>query len=268
MTQPLQDREAPMRTVSGPTDERLAQVLAVYAGIVDRVICDPQRWLGVDEDPPPRSPFPIWTLDALRNRALGKTTPASPLWPQLPLGHRVQWWVTRISISADLAAAASPLAGASDDRIPRDAELGASAAGLTVCATAREHERTAPEDWVPMLATVLFGRDLPPPNLTVPSPAESHHRLATAPKMAGPPPAGRHIRSDGAKRAATTLRHLARTFADLHQLLDTRPRGSALARSIAKLPIVGIVGDRLDERGGINRAARAATELIETGRTT
>jgi hypothetical protein len=268
MTQRLKAREAPMRTVSGTPDEHLAQVLADYAGTVDRVICDPQRWLGMDEDPPPQAPSLIRTVDALRNRAFGKTTPASPLWPQLPLDYRVQWWVTRIGISADLAAAAPPMAGAAADRNPSNAALGASAVGLAICATAREHGQTAPQDWVPLLAKVLFDRDPPPATLTVPSPAESHHHLATAPPMAGPPPAGRHIRSEGAMRAATTLRQLAQIFAELHQLLETRPRGSALTRSIAKLPLVGIAGGRLDERGGINRAARATTELIETRRTT
>ena len=257
-----------MRTVSGTTDERLTQVLAGFAGVVDRVICNPQRWLGMDEDPPPQAPFPIRTVDAWRNRAFGKTTPTSPLWPQLPLDYRVQWWRTRIGISADLAGAASLAAGASADRIPLHAASGASAAGLAVCATAREHGQVNPQDWVPLLVKVLFDRDLPSTDLTVPSPAESHHRLATVPQEAGPPPAGRHIRSDGARRAATTLRQLAGTFADLGQLLDSRPRGFILARGIAKLPIAGIAGGWLDERGGIDRAARATRQLIETSRTT
>jgi hypothetical protein len=257
-----------MRTVSGTPDERLTQVLAGFAGVVDRVIGNPQRWLGMDEDPPPQAPFPLRTVDALRNRALGKTTPSSPLWPQLPLDYRVQWWATRIGISADLAVAASPMAGAPADRITRHAALGASAAGLAVCATAREHGQAAPRDWVPLLGKVLFDRDLGLTNLTVPSPAESDHRLATVPQEAGPPPAGRHIRSDGARRAATTLRQLAGNFTDLHQLLDSRPRGPILVRGIAKLPIAGIAGGWLDERGGIDRAARATRQLIETSRTT
>src|SRR3712207_4167371 len=112
-----------MRTADTITEERLTHGLAGYAGMVDRVISNPQRWLGMDEDPPPRAPFPARTVDALRNRAFGKLTPASPLWSQLPMDKRVQWWVSRISISVGLAAAAPRLAGPLADRIPLQAAL-------------------------------------------------------------------------------------------------------------------------------------------------
>jgi hypothetical protein len=254
-----------MRAVSRITDERLVHALVGYAGMVDRVISDPQRWLGMDEDPPPHAQLPARALDAVRNRAVGKMTPSSPLWPQLPLDNRVQWWVTRIGISAGLAAAAPQLAGALADRVPLQATLGASAAGLAICATAREHGRAAPHGWVPLLAKVLFDRDLPSTNLDVPPPAESDDRLGTVPPDAGPARAGRH-ESDGAKRAATTLWQLARTIADLHHLLDQRPRGNVLARGMANLPLVGIAGGWLDERGGIAKAARETARLVETNR--
>jgi hypothetical protein len=257
-----------MRTVTGITDERLAHALTGYAGMADRVISNPQRWLGMDEDPPPQARLPIRALDALQNRAFGKTTPASPLWPQLPLDSRVQWWVTRIGISADLAAATPQLAGALAVRVPMQAALDASAAGLVVCATAREHGRPAPPDWVLLLGKVLFDRDLPSTDLTVPSSVESDHRLATVPPDAARPPVGRHALSDGARRAATTLWQLARTLADLHHLLEQRPRRNFLARGIAKLPVVGIAGGWLDERGGIGRSAGETARLIEPSRAT
>ncbi len=256
-----------MRAVSRTTDERLVHALVDYAGMVDRVISDPQRWLGMDEDPPPHAQLPARALDAVRNRAFGKMTPSSPLWPQLPLDHRVQWWVTRIGISAGLATAAAPrLAGPLADRVPLQATLGASAAGLASCATAHEHGQAAPHGWVPLLAKVLFDRELSSTNLDVPPPGESDDRLATVPPDAGPARAGRHTKSDGAKRAATTLWQLARTFADLHHLLDQRPRGNVLAQGIADLPLVGIAGGWLDERGGIAKAARETARLVETNR--
>jgi len=255
-----------IRTVSAVSDERLAHALTSYAGMVDRVLSNPQRWLGMDEDPPPQARFPTRAVDALRNRALGRTTPGSPLWPKLPVDNRVQWWETRIGISAGLAAAAPRLAGAFADRIPLQAALGAAAAGLAVCATAREHGRVAPQGWVPLLGKVLFDRDLASAELSVPPPAESDDRLASVPPDVAPRLGAQHPRSDGARRAATTFWQLARTFADLHHLLDRRPRGNVLARGIAKLPVVGIAGGWLDERGGIGKAARETARLIEASR--
>ena len=57
-------------------------------------------------------------------------------------------------------AAAPRFAGALADRIPLQAALGASAAGLAICAVARERGNVAPADWVPLLAQVIFNRDL------------------------------------------------------------------------------------------------------------
>ena len=89
------------------TDERVVQALGLYARMVGRVLADPQRWLGLDDEPPPSAPFPAKVLDALRDRALGNITPASPEWGDQPLKRRVDWWVTRIGVSAGLAAVAA-----------------------------------------------------------------------------------------------------------------------------------------------------------------
>ena len=64
----------------------------------------------------------------------------------------MRWWVRRIGISAGLAAAVPRVAGALASRVPLQAALGASAAGLSVCATAREHGVVDAEAWVPLLA--------------------------------------------------------------------------------------------------------------------
>ena len=84
------------------TDERIVSALDLYARMVGRVLADPQRWLGLDDEPPPSAPFPAKVLDALRDRALGDTTPASAAWTDQPLQRRVDWWVTRIGVSAGL----------------------------------------------------------------------------------------------------------------------------------------------------------------------
>ncbi len=244
------------------SDERLARALGVYAGMVGRVLANPERWLGLDEDPPPTAKFPVRALDAIRDRTFGETTPASDHWKDQPVRKRVDWWVTRIGISAGLAAAAPRFAGALADRIPLQAALGASAAGLAVCATAREHGRTAPADWVPLLAKVLFDRDLASATAPVPASEESEHRLATAPDQSQDKRGGVAKLSRGAQRAAKTLWQLARTFLDLQNLLDERPRGGLFARTLAKIPVVGIAGGWLDERGGIRKAASETTRLL------
>ncbi|SDD04117.1 hypothetical protein [Auraticoccus monumenti] len=245
------------------SDEQLTRALGIYSGMVDQVIGDPRRWLGLDDDPPPTARFPARVLDALRDRAFGETTPSSPRWSDLPVQQRVDWWVTRIGVSAGLAAAAPRLAGALADRVPLQAALGASAAGLAVCATAREHGRSDPAEWVPLLGAVLFDRDLSSQGSSVPTSSESEQQLAAEDEGAGEPAEdpGDGLRG-GARRAARTVWRLARTLWDLQGLLDERPRGGLLPRALAKLPVIGLAGGWLDERGGIRQAARQTTLLL------
>lgn len=247
------------------SDDLVSRALGAYAGLVDRVLTDPQRWLGLDDDPPPSAPFPARALDALRDRALGEVTPASPAWGEQPLQRRVDWWVTRIGISAGLAAAAPRFAGAVADRIPLQAALGASAAGLAVCATAREHGRTEPAQWVPLLAAVLFDRTLPVTGAAVPDPAQAERELAEDPDPAPEDARGGPVATlgRGAQRAARTVWRLARTFRGLPDLLDERPRGSLLTRAVGKLPVVGVAGGWLDERAGIRKASRETAALLQ-----
>ncbi|GAA4969258.1 hypothetical protein [Kineococcus glutinatus] len=246
------------------SDAQIARALGLYAGMVDHILGDPQRWLDLDDDPPPTAAFPARVLDALRDRALGDVTPASPAWRSRPVSQRVDWWVTRIGISAGLAAAAPRFAGALADRVPLQAALGASAAGLAVCATAREHGRTAPEDWVPLLAKVLFDRDLQRADPAIPAPEETEHRLDADGEGGEQQGGGGRAATlgRGAQRAARTVWQLARAFFEVQSLLDERPRGSLLTRAVGKLPVVGVAGGWLDERGGIRKASRQTAKLL------
>jgi hypothetical protein len=247
------------------SDAQLTRALGVYAGMVDRVLRDPERWLGLDDDPPPTAPFPARVLDALRDRALGEITPASPTWDQQPRQRRVDWWVTRIGVSAGFAAATPRFAGALADRIPLQAALGASASGLAVCATAREHGRTAPAQWVPLLAKVLFDRDLATAEVDVPDPEHAEQELSGDGEAAAQEaPGGGRVMAlgRGASRAALTVWRLARAFLEVQRLLDERPRGGLLTRAIGKLPVVGVAGGWLDERGGVRKAAKETAALL------
>jgi hypothetical protein len=126
----------PSKVVS---DEALSRALGIYAGMVGQVLNNPRRWLGVDEDPPLTAGLPV--LDAVRDSALGDVTPASPHWATRPESKRLEWWIRRIPVGAALAAAAPRFAGALADRIPLQAALGASAAGLAVCRSPRTRQR-------------------------------------------------------------------------------------------------------------------------------
>jgi hypothetical protein len=251
------------------TDTQITKALGLYAAMVDHVLTDPQRWLGLDDDPPPTAAFPARALDAVRDRALGEVTPASPVWGEQPLQRRVQWWVTRIGVSAGLAAAAPRFAGALADRLPLQAALGASAAGLAVCATAREHGRTAPAEWVPLLAKVLFDRDVQAVGSSaaaVPGSSEAEHELNVDDDNGdGENAAGGNAVAKlgrGAQQAAGTLWRLARTFLGVQDLLEQRPRGGFLTRTLGKLPVVGVAGGWLDERAAITKAARQTATLL------
>lgn len=249
----------------GVSDETLIGSLGVYVGMVDAVLAQPERWLGVDEDPEVEpTDLGHRALDALRDRTMGTVTPGEAGWDHRPLREREDWWVDRIGLAAGLAAAAPRLAGALADRLPLQAALGASAAGLAVCAVARERGVTEPSDWVPLLAQVLFDRDLEPPATPLPAPEESERTLLHAEETEGDDEhrslAGTVAR--GAQHSARTLWRLATAFRDLQHLLDERPRGGLLARALAKVPVVGVAGGWLDERGAIRKAAQETAELL------
>jgi len=244
------------------SDEAMSRALGLYAGMVGQVLNNPGRWLGVDEDPPMTAGLPIRVLDAVRDRALGEVTPASPNWAAQPETERINWWIRRIAVGAALAAAAPRFAGALADRIPLQAALGASAAGLAVCAVARERGQDTPADWVPLLAWVLFKRDLAAGSAApVPAAEEAEGQLEAAASDTSEPPSTMAALAQGPQRVIRTLWRLARTFLDLQDLFDARPRGGLFARSLAKLPVVGVAGGWLDERGAIRKAAKQARHL-------
>jgi hypothetical protein len=119
---------------------------------------------------------------------------------------------------------------------------------------------------VPLLARVLFDRELHPPAPPVPGPEESEQALREgdadqdADKEAGGGPVAALAR--GAQHSARTLWRLATAFRDLQHLLDDRPRGGLVARGLAKIPVVGVAGGWLDERGAIQKAAKEAAGLL------
>ena len=241
------------------SDESLTRALSLYAGMVDHVLGDPGRWLGLDQ--PGSAKLPGKALHVVRRAAFGRTNPASKRWAKLSLKKRVRWWVRRINLTAGLAAAAPRFAGALASRLPLQAALGASAAGLAVCAAAREAGTIEPDGWVPLLAKVLLGRDLDPEPAALVTSTTAAQQLDTPPEDAGQVPA---VKGSRARQAAATLWRFAHTFTGVQHLLDARPRGSLFARGVALLPVVGVAGGWLDERAGIRKAARQTLRLLRT----
>ena len=246
------------------SDAALTKVLAGYAGLVRQVLDNPVRWLGADDEPGADASLPARAFDAVKDRTLGETSPASDRWAEQPRSERLDWWVNRIGAVGGLAAATPRFAGALSDRIPLQAALGASVAGLAVCAVAREHGKTDPADWVPLLARVLFNRELAPQAAPVPPPEESEQQLEDAARDLREPPSRMAALGQGAQRAVRTLWRLARAFLDIDDLLDERPRGGLFARALAKVPVVGVAGGWLDERGAIRKAAEETQQLLTT----
>jgi hypothetical protein len=243
-------------------DATLARRLGVFAGMADRVLTQPERWLGTGDGEPRTGGRRPGAL--LAGRGLDGALPGSPGWAEQPVTERVDWWVARIGGVGGLAAAAPRFAGALADRVPLQAALGASVAGLAVCAVAREHGLTSPDAWVPLIARVVLGRDLPDPGATTPPAAESERALQDTADGDGPGDdgPGEGGPSAGAARAARTLWRLARTFREVGQLLDERPRGGLFARALGKAPVVGALGGWLDERGAVRKAADTTARLL------
>jgi hypothetical protein len=245
----------------GVTDETLERSLGLFVGMVAKVLDEPERWLVDDDDGKEPSSLPARALDAVRDRAVGKVNPGDDEWPQQPLQERLDWWVDRIGVAAGLAAAAPRVAGALSDRFPLQAALGASASGLAVCAVARECGVLPPTEWVPLLGKVLFNRGLST-KAPVPPPEESEQSLRDPEDEAVQQSSLASALARGARRSARTLWRLATAFRDVQHLLDERPRGRLLARAVAKVPVVGLAGGWLDERGAIRKAAKETSALI------
>ena len=134
--------------------------------------------------------------------------------------------------------------------------------GGNQCAVACERARAEPADWVPLLARVLFDRYLSTAAISVPTVEDSDDQLERAAGDTSEPPSSMAVLALGTQRVVRTLWRLARVFLDLQNLFDRRPRGSLLARSLAKVPVIGVAGGLLDERGAIRKAAKQTHHLL------
>lgn len=244
------------------SDEQVATVLSGYASTVHLVLANPQRWLILEEDPPESASTPVTVAHQVRDRVFGELTPASPGWSGQPVRRRVGWWLVRIGATAGVAAAAPRFGGVVADRVPLQAALGASAAGLAVCATALEHGVRDPDDWVPLLGTVLFDRRLRGDGADPTTQAQAERHLEEAAADESEPPSTMNRLGTQAQRTVRTLWQLGRSLLEVQDLLGERPRGNIVWRVAGKIPVVGVLGGWLDERSAIDKASRATAQLV------
>jgi hypothetical protein len=220
-------------------DDAVVETLSLYAGLVARALDDPADWLGKPEDR-----------------------------------------VDRVGTVAAFAAATPRFFGMVADRLPLQAAFGAAAAGLGVCGVAREHGVRDPDAWVPLLGKVLFDRDLPRGRSEQ---ALARLRLRRAAAQGVDPdavdltaeepgdelvlPEDRVTRRQPGwvRRGSRFLYRLARGLLGVEGLLDERPRGGLPYRALGKIPVVGVVGGFLDERGAVRKAAEETAELLRAG---
>jgi hypothetical protein len=234
------------------SDEVLTETLCRFAGATAVVLRDPERWLGWGE-PAEGARLPQRVVSKVGHAALGDVPPGSKGWAALPAKERADWWVRRISNVAGFLAGTPRVAGLVADRVPLQAGLGAAASGLAVCAVAREHGVRDPDDWVPLLARVLFDRKLAPTSVTVEEPDGGPDAVRDEAVTAAPGPL---------RRSVGTVWRLARTMIAVNGMFDDRPRGLLPFRALGKVPVVGLVGGWLDERGAVKRAAKKTAKLV------
>jgi hypothetical protein len=262
-----------MTAVSGPvSDQQLETVLGRFAAVADVVLRNPGAWLGHDETGAAAAERSRGLRrlggrlehDAARVRRLltGRVHPGSPGWDELPLRERCDWWVSHVRAVAAPLAATPRVLGALADRLPVQGALGSAAAGLVVCAVAKESGIESPQDWVPLLGAVLFDRDLARP-AAVPTPEEAE--AAAAEELpAGVPAAPLTPRGHvgPVRRAARGLWRLARLLWGLADVFDERPRGAWVWRTLGRVPVVGLPAGFLDERGAVRAAADETLRLV------
>jgi hypothetical protein len=254
------------------SDEALARTLSRFAGLAARILEEPGDWLDDDDEVSRTSPGPnapgrrsrVERLGrGLRQRFVGDVHPGSPQWSALPVQARSTWWVKRVAAVAAPIAATPRVFGIAADRLPIQGALGAAAAGLAVCAVAREHGVTDPDAWVPLLGRVLLERDLARGDTER---AMAAAEMAAEADLADLPELPEMAERTGRlRRGARALWRLARILLAVPGLFNERPRGALIFRAIGKLPVVGLVGGVFDERGAVHQAAAETTKLLAAG---
>ena len=175
--------------------------------------------------------------------------------PALPREERDRWWAEEVGRVAAGVSAAPRLAGKLADLLPVQNAVATAVQSLVVLGVAGEHGVEPPAERVSLLARVLLDRELPADSV---APLLGPRTRTYADETFGPRGERR-----GVKGAARTLWRAARLLSRIDDALDARPKGRLLARGVANLPVVGVLGGYAAEREGLRRAAARAADLVE-----
>lgn len=169
--------------------------------------------------------------------------PGTEAWQKLDADARSEWWVARIGALNTVAVAFPGVFGVFVNRLPLQDLLGFANQSMVLVAVARESGVTDRSAHVRLLASVLCEREI---DLSEAEPSTKPE----ARKDRGPF-ALLHAMWD----VATVLR-------DVSGELAKRPRGRAVFRVIAAIPVIGGVASYLGERGALSRAAKQARRWV------
>ena len=253
----------------GTGDDVLIPALDGFVRVAEQVIKDPHRWLGtLDDGEREVGSIGRRSLHMTRKRVFGELNPASPEWSTQSSSTRVSWWVQRIGVLAGLAGAATRVSGSLTARLQMQAALGAASSSLLVCAVAHEHGRQDRDEWIPIIARVVFDREIANCNRpladSVAPTYEPDPNVVDREDLPSPSPVAQPGFGNRLNQGVRLLWGLAAVFKNPEEIFDSRPRGSSISQSIGKVPGVGTIGGWFDERGALKKAAEQTQALLQT----
>lgn len=196
----------------------------------------------------------------------GRVHPRHDDWSAASLDDRVDWWVDRFGTGVAALAAVPSFGG----RLTRMAvspllnAVGAAGQVLVVNAVGHEVGGNDDADRVVAAARIVLDRQLDVDQVRQQiagedpdDPEDLATELDQDPEDDDPPGILRRLGS-----SALLIRRVSRQFRSIGSLLDERPQGGLLSRTMRNLPAVGVLGGFLAERGGVKQAAREARQAF------
>ncbi|WP_410607919.1 hypothetical protein [Amycolatopsis sp. lyj-109] len=191
----------------------------------------------------------------LVNGVTSVKVPGTDAWTRMTGYDRSSWWMNRVGRFTALLTALPGLGGALAGRVPVQDTVGAASQGLLLCAIAGEYGVTDVGTRVRLIASVLFGREIPPALAAGQAEGEA---AATARLTEDLTASARKNGKATVNAAAGTVWRLGRSLRELTEELEKRPRGRLLQRAVGKVPVVGVAGNYLSERSGLREVWQRA----------
>nr|WP_223205258.1 hypothetical protein [Gordonia jinghuaiqii] len=173
--------------------------------------------------------------------------PGTKGWTERSIDKRASWWVTRIGTLNTGVVAFPGVFGVWAKRLPITPYLGFANQAMVLVAIAREYDVTDRGRQVQLLASVLCGRDISPPDIA----GESAPQLPADPK-------------DREKSLFRAIWDAAKLLRAVDDEFEKRPQPMVLFRMLGYIPIVGAPATYLGERLALSRAAKAGQAWLDS----